>query len=73
MDKYIVEEKVGEGAYGEVFKARIKAEKHRIVAIKRMFSQDVEEGVDYTAIQELKYLNRLRDCSGVIDLVDSFF
>eukprot|EP01117_Protostelium_nocturnum_P010217 TRINITY_DN3661_c0_g1_i2.p1 TRINITY_DN3661_c0_g1~~TRINITY_DN3661_c0_g1_i2.p1 ORF type:complete len:409 (-),score=136.20 TRINITY_DN3661_c0_g1_i2:448-1674(-) len=72
MLKYNLEEKVGEGAYGEVFRARRK-EDGKIVAIKKLFVTEGDEGVSYTALQEIKYLNQLKDANLVVDLYETFF
>lgn len=54
-------EQVGEGTYGEVYKAKDK-KSHEIVALKkiRMSKTEHDEGFPITAIREIKILKRLK-------------
>jgi serine/threonine protein kinase len=58
MDKYIKEGEVGEGTYGVVFRAKVKAT-GETVAIKRIRISGSGEGVDFTALREIKMLQEL--------------
>ena len=49
MDNYDFVETVGEGTYGKVYKARVKAN-GRIVAIKKFKESDEDEAVQLTSL-----------------------
>ena len=53
-------EKLGEGTYGVVYKAREKAT-DKIVALKKMRLDAEDEGVPSTAIREISLLKELRN------------
>lgn len=55
MNKYEPQEKLGEGTYGVVYKARNTAT-NEIVAIKQIHLDDEDEGVPGTAIREVAVL-----------------
>eukprot|EP01080_Neovahlkampfia_damariscottae_P005898 gene5898-9726_t len=59
MKKYEKIEKIGEGTYGVVFKAKNK-DTGQIVALKRMRLDSEEEGVPCTAIREISLLKELK-------------
>ncbi|XP_046846590.1 cyclin-dependent-like kinase 5 isoform X2 [Xenia sp. Carnegie-2017] len=59
MQKYEKLEKIGEGTYGTVFKAKSK-ETHEIVALKRVRLDDDDEGVPSSALREICLLKELR-------------
>ncbi|KIE03532.1 Cell division control protein, partial [Metarhizium majus ARSEF 297] len=61
MDNYQKLEKVGEGTYGVVYKARDLANSGRIVALKKIRLEAEDEGVPSTAIREISLLKELRD------------
>jgi len=68
MDKFQKIEKIGEGTYGIVYKARDK-ETGKIVALKKI-SLDTEcEGVPSTAIREISLLKELQH-PNIVDLLD---
>jgi len=71
MDKYVILAQVGEGTFGAVYKARSK-QTGEIVALKKMYNQNDEEGLSYFALQEIKYLKQLNGSPNVIHLIDSF-
>lgn len=60
MDDFFKIEKIGEGTYGVVYKARHK-KTGKLVAMKkiRLQSEDEEEGVPSTAIREISLLREL--------------
>ncbi|KAG8423843.1 Cyclin-dependent kinase catalytic subunit [Metarhizium acridum] len=61
MENYQKLEKVGEGTYGVVYKARDLANSGRIVALKKIRLEAEDEGVPSTAIREISLLKELRD------------
>jgi len=71
MDKYRVLGQIGEGTYGKVYKA-VNIKTNEIVAIKMLNVIDKEEGVSYSALQEVKYLRQLADCNRIMKLLDVF-
>jgi serine/threonine protein kinase len=58
MDKYHKIEKIGEGTYGTVYKARVKGT-NDIVALKKIKLEAEDEGVPSTAIREISLLKEL--------------
>ncbi|KAK3180710.1 Cyclin-dependent kinase catalytic subunit [Lecanicillium sp. MT-2017a] len=61
MDNYQKLEKVGEGTYGVVYKARDLANGGRIVALKKIRLEAEDEGVPSTAIREISLLKEMKD------------
>lgn len=59
MQKYEKLEKIGEGTYGTVFKAKNR-ENHDIVALKRVRLDDDDEGVPSSALREICLLKELK-------------
>lgn len=59
MDNFEKLEKVGEGTYGVVYKARNRTT-NNIVALKRIRLEQEEEGVPSTAIREISLLKELK-------------
>merc|ERR1711988_1479634 len=59
-------EQVGEGTFGEVFKAR-DAATHDLVALKKIRTRNEKEGFPITAIREIKLLRDMHH-ENVIDL-----
>ncbi|KYQ89684.1 protein serine/threonine kinase [Tieghemostelium lacteum] len=59
MDKYSKIEKLGEGTYGIVYKAKNR-ETGEIVALKRIRLDSEDEGVPCTAIREISLLKELK-------------
>ena len=59
MQKYEKLEKIGEGTYGTVFKAKNR-EMGEIVALKRVRLDDDDEGVPSSALREICLLKELK-------------
>lgn len=70
MERYIISKALGKGTWGVVHMAEQKST-GRIVAIKKIKSERAEEGVNFTAIREIKLLRELKH-ENVIELVDCF-
>lgn len=66
--KYEKLEKVGEGTYGVVYKARDR-ETNEIVALKKTRLEQEDEGVPSTAIREISLLRELTH-ENIVDLKD---
>ncbi|XP_019227306.1 PREDICTED: cyclin-dependent kinase D-1-like [Nicotiana attenuata] len=69
-DRYLKREVLGEGTYGVVFKA-IDTKSGQTVAIKKIRLGKQKEGVNFTALREIKLLKELKD-PHVIELIDAF-
>ncbi|KAM0230364.1 hypothetical protein ACHAPO_009359 [Fusarium lateritium] len=65
MDNYQRIEKVGEGTYGVVYKARDLGHSGRIVALKKIRLETEDEGVPSTAIREISVLRELNHANVV--------
>ncbi|KAI9726803.1 MAG: Cyclin-dependent kinase catalytic subunit [Chrysothrix sp. TS-e1954] len=61
MENYHKIEKIGEGTYGVVYKARDLAHSGRIVALKKIRLEAEDEGVPSTAIREISLLKEMKD------------
>ena len=59
LDKYQRLEKLGEGTYGVVYKAK-NLETNEIVAIKKIRLEKEDDGVPSTAIREISLLKGLK-------------
>eukprot|EP00897_Mesotaenium_endlicherianum_P003892 jgi/Mesen1/3530/ME000197S02542 len=68
MDNYEKLEKVGEGTYGKVYKAKCK-KTGRIVALKKTRLEMEEEGVPSTALREISLLQMLSKSVYVVRLL----
>lgn len=58
MDRYMRIEKIGEGTYGVVYKARDKVT-NEYVALKKIRLESEDEGVPSTTIREISLLKEL--------------
>ncbi|WPK25927.1 hypothetical protein PUMCH_003265 [Australozyma saopauloensis] len=70
LHKYTKEKKVGEGTYAVVYVGKQEFS-HRQVAIKEIKTGLFKDGLDMSAIREVKYLKELRH-NNVIELVDVY-
>ncbi|TKX21129.1 cyclin-dependent kinase [Elsinoe australis] len=62
MENYVKMEKIGEGTYGVVYKARdLTHPDQRIVALKKIRLEAEDEGVPSTAIREISLLKEMND------------
>ncbi|KFH41384.1 Cyclin-dependent kinase-like protein [Hapsidospora chrysogenum ATCC 11550] len=61
MENYQKLEKVGEGTYGVVYKARDLSNAGQIVALKKIRLEAEDEGVPSTAIREISLLKEMKD------------
>jgi serine/threonine-protein kinase BUR1 len=68
IDNYTFLEKLGEGTFGEVHKAQDKSTAG-LVALKRIFLHNEEEGFPITALREIRILKEL-DHENIIPLLD---
>ena len=70
MDKYEVIKELGRGTWGVVRLAKQKSS-GRNVALKKIKSERLEEGINFTAVREIKLLREFKH-ENVIELVDVF-
>jgi len=70
MDDYRVIKALGQGTWGVVHMAEQKGT-GRKVAIKKIKSERAEEGINFTAVREIKLLRELKH-DNIIELVDCF-
>ncbi|KAG4429298.1 Cell division control protein 2 [Cadophora sp. M221] len=59
MENYKKLEKVGEGTYGVVYKAKDLRHDGRLVALKKIRLENENEGIPYTAIREISLLKEM--------------
>lgn len=69
-DRYLKGEILGEGTYGVVYKA-IDTKTNQTVAIKKIRLGKQKEGVNFTALREIKLLKELKH-PNIIELIDVF-
>lgn len=67
-DRYLKLEKIGEGTYGVVYKAKDKAT-NEIIALKKIRLENEDEGVPSTAIREISLLKEVQH-PNVVSLKD---
>jgi len=72
LGDYQILAQVGEGTYGRVYKARHR-HTHQLVALKVLFNIEEEDGLSFTAVREIKYLQQLSHNKNVIKLEGTFF
>jgi serine/threonine protein kinase len=70
LDNYNKTEKVGEGTFGEVYKA-IDKRNGQQVAIKRTKLSHEDEGVPSTAIREISLLKELAGHPNIVEYVST--
>ncbi|PVD22424.1 hypothetical protein C0Q70_18236 [Pomacea canaliculata] len=68
-DKYEKLAKIGQGTFGEVFKARERASKSKVVAMKRVLLDNEKEGFPITALREIKILQQLHH-ENIVHLIE---
>jgi serine/threonine protein kinase len=71
LDKYQKLEKLGEGTYGVVYKAK-NTETGEIVAIKKIRLEKEDDGVPSTAIREISLLKNLKH-PNIVELKEVLF
>ena len=69
MQKYEKLEKIGEGTYGTVFKAKNR-ETGEIVALEQVRLDDDDEGVPSSALREICLLKELKHKNIIVALYD---
>ena len=69
VTKYEKQAKIGQGTFGEVFKARDKKNKNKIVALKKVLMENEKEGFPITALREIKILQLLRH-ENIVNLIE---
>ena len=69
VTKYEKQAKIGQGTFGEVFKARDKKSKSKIVALKKVLMENEKEGFPITALREIKILQLLRH-ENIVNLIE---
>lgn len=68
VSKYDKVAKIGQGTFGEVFKAKDR-ESGKIVALKKILMENEKEGFPITALREIKMLQKLRH-NNVTELIE---
>ena len=69
VSKYEKISKIGQGTFGEVFKARSRTEKSKIVALKKVLMENEKEGFPITALREFKVLQLLNH-KNIVNLLE---
>ncbi|CAN6461806.1 unnamed protein product [Victoria cruziana] len=69
-DRYVKGDNIGEGTYGVVYKA-VDKKTNRTVAVKKIRLGDYKEGVNMTALREIKLLKELNH-PNIIELIDAY-
>jgi cyclin-dependent kinase 7 len=70
MENYTIIKALGQGTWGVVQMAKQK-DTGRIVAIKKIKSESPEEGINFTAVREIKLLREFKH-ENIIELVECF-
>jgi len=68
LDKYEKLQKIGEGTYGVVYKAKNK-ETGQFIALKKIRLENEDEGIPSTAIREISILKEMIH-STIVSLLD---
>jgi cell cycle related kinase len=71
MEKYTFLGRIGEGAHGIVFKAKL-IETGEVVALKKVLLRRVEDGLPNTALREIKALQEIEEHENIVTLRDAF-
>jgi len=69
IDKYEKIAKIGQGTFGEVFKARCRTDKNKIVALKKVLMENEKEGFPITALREIRILQLLNHVN-IVNLIE---
>jgi len=69
VSKYEKIAKIGQGTFGEVFKACEKKNKYNIVALKKIILENEKEGFPITALREIKILQVLNH-ENIVNLIE---
>jgi cyclin-dependent kinase 9 len=67
--KYEKVAKIGQGTFGEVFKARARNSSKKFVAMKKVLMDNEKEGFPITALREIKILQLLKH-ENVVNLIE---
>ncbi|KAJ8688605.1 hypothetical protein QAD02_024400 [Eretmocerus hayati] len=67
--KYEKVAKIGQGTFGEVFKARDKSNCKRFVAMKKVLMENEKEGFPITALREIRILQLLKN-ENIVNLIE---
>jgi len=69
VSKYEKQAKIGQGTFGEVFKARDRKNKNKVVALKKVLMENEKEGFPITALREIRILQLLRH-ENIVNLIE---
>ena len=69
VDKYEKIAKIGQGTFGEVFKARCRQDRTKIVALKKVLMENEKEGFPITALREIRILQLLNH-ENIVNLLE---
>jgi len=69
VDKYEKIAKIGQGTFGEVFKARCRTDRTKIVALKKVLMENEKEGFPITALREIRILQLLNH-KNIVNLIE---
>lgn len=67
--KYVKITKIGQGTFGEVFKAQEKNGSKKLVAMKKVLMENEKEGFPITALREIRILQLLKH-ENVVNLIE---